>query len=227
MKAGGVFWNTRCVGHYAYIGTFESPCGDGTGDNGSGIRIFDVLSPAHPVEVAHVPSVQGSRTNDVKLARFNTPAFTGDLLVHSNESCNDGPGGFELYDVTDPTHAVHLAHVQTDDINPVPREHEDFKIVDVGVHNLFLFTQGDKAYVAAVVESRFGNFQVFEITDPTSPALVGFWGAEELAFPEVDFTTLADTDLINEVTQHLSSGLGSSESRYLDERLKYLSRAGV
>ncbi|MFQ5433278.1 MAG: hypothetical protein ACE5FD_00210 [Anaerolineae bacterium] len=27
---------------FGYIGTFNSPCGDGTGANGSGIRIFDV-----------------------------------------------------------------------------------------------------------------------------------------------------------------------------------------
>ena len=66
---------------YAYIGTFNSPCGDGTGANGSGIRIFDVSNPnAVGWEVASVPSLAGSRTNDVKVASMNS----GDILVHSD-----------------------------------------------------------------------------------------------------------------------------------------------
>ena len=74
---------------FAYIGTFNTPCGDGTGDNGSGIRIYDVKQPKNGVaEVSHIPSVLGSRTNDVKVARLHGR----DILVHSNESCAGGPG---------------------------------------------------------------------------------------------------------------------------------------
>jgi hypothetical protein len=37
--------------------------------------------------------------NDVKVAELNGR----DILVHSNGSCAGGPGGFEIYDVEDPT----------------------------------------------------------------------------------------------------------------------------
>ena len=173
---------------FAYVGTFNAPCGDGTGDNGSGIRIFDVENPNMvPDEVGVVPSVVGSRTNDVKVANLNS----GRILVHSNESCGGGPGGFEIYNVDDPTSPVHLKHVQTDDVNGLLRD-PPFLFLDFGVHNLFLFTQGDQDYAAAVVGSEFGNFQIFNITDPASPWLVGFWGAESLLFPSVDFATTTD-----------------------------------
>ena len=103
---------------YAYLGTGRSPCGDGTGENGSGIRIFDVRTPARVREVGVIPSVEGSWSNDVKVRRMNA----GDILVHSNDSCDEGPGGFEIWNVANPLNPVHLAHVNTDDVNPFVRD---------------------------------------------------------------------------------------------------------
>lgn len=204
--------------NYAYIGTFNTPCGDGTGENGSGIRIFDVSDPSGPAEVANIPSVVGSRSNDVKVAEMNS----GDILVHSNESCSGRPGGLEIWNVDDPTNAVHLAHVQTDDINAFLRD--AFGLSDVGVHNLFLFRQDKRDFVAAVVKSRFGNFQVFDITDPMNPSLVGFWGAEELRLTELGFAPSIvpdldadDVDLILELSSWLLDGFGASRNRFLHD----------
>ena len=156
---------------YAYTGTFNSPCG---GDPEAGIWIWDVHNNNNPGFVGIIQSPTGSRSNDVRVDTMNS----GDVLVHSNESCGGGPGGFEVYNVDDPSTPVHLASVQTDDVNQLLRD--NFGFVDFGVHNLWLFTQGDKDYVAATVESEFGNFQIFDITDPASPSLVGFWGAEQI-----------------------------------------------
>ena len=75
---------------FSYIGTFNEPCGDGTGANGSGIRIFDVKRPENATEIDPIPSVLGSRSNDVKVANLHS----GRILVHSNEPCAGGPGGF-------------------------------------------------------------------------------------------------------------------------------------
>lgn len=209
---------------YAYLGTFESPCG--TGENyeagvapvdlvddvaAPGIPIFDVRNVHKPTYVGNLPSVEGSRTNDVKVASLNS----GDILVHSNEGCDGGPGGFEIYDVDDPTNPVHLAHVQTDDINALLREESGF--TDFGVHNLFLFTQDGRDYVAAQVESLFGNFQIFDITDPTAPVLTGSFGAEELQFPAVDFATTTDFDLILAARAYLLDGFGASQNRFLHD----------
>ncbi|MDX1747424.1 MAG: hypothetical protein R3324_15935, partial [Halobacteriales archaeon] len=184
---------------FAYIGTFQNPCGTGEGFSsgslnddleGPGIAVFDVHNNNRPEYVGTIPSVEGSRTNDVKVAEMNS----GAILVHSNESCGGGPGGFEVYNVDDPTAPEHLASVQTDDINELLRE--DFGFVDFGVHNLWLFTQGEHDYVAAVVESEFGNFQIFDITDPKSPEFVSGWGAESLLLPGVDWSNTVDFSLI-------------------------------
>jgi hypothetical protein len=141
---------------------------------------------------------------------------SGDVLVHSNESCNGGPGGFEIYNVDDPTNPVPLASVQTDDVNLLLRDGLGF--VDFGVHNLFLFTQGEKDYVAATVESEFGNFQIFDITDPTNPSLVGFWGAEQLLFPDVDWVNTTDfAGVILPADAYLFSGYGASQNRFLHD----------
>ena len=152
------------LGNYAYTGTFNSPCG---GDDEAGIWVWDVKNPNKTEFVGVIPSEAGDRTNDVRAASMNS----GDILVMSNESCGGGDGGFEIYDVDNPKSPVKLASVTIDELNEV----SDFLfggITNVGVHNLFLFTQGSNDYVAAVAETAFDNFMIFDITDPTSPIMV-------------------------------------------------------
>jgi hypothetical protein len=194
---------------FAYTGTFDSPCG---GDPEAGVWIWDVHNKNKVNFVGIIQSPAGSRANDVKVAAMNS----GDILVHSNESCAGGPGGFEIYNVDDPANPVNLAHVQTDDVNGLLRD--DLGFVDFGVHNLFLFTQGGNDYVAATVNSEFGNFQIFDISDPTAPSLVGFWGAESLLFPNVDFATTTDFGgVILPADAYLFSGFGASQNRFLHD----------
>ena len=194
---------------FAYTGTFNSPCG---GDPEAGVWIWDVHNKNKAGFVGIIPSPAGSRSNDVKVATMNS----GDILVHSNEPCAGGPGGFEIYNVGDPSNPVHLANVQTDDVNLFLRE--SFGFIDFGVHNLFLFTQGENDYVAATVESEFGNFQIFDITDPTSPSRVGFWGAEQLHRPDVtDWVNLIDFGIILDADGYLFSGFGASQNRFLHD----------
>ncbi len=205
---------------YAYIGTFNTPCGTGVGfgsgelvDNlvGPGIAVFDVRNNNNPEYVGSIPSVAGSRTNDVKVATMNA----GTILAHTNEPCDGGPGGFELYNVDDPLAPEHLASVQTDDINELLRD--AFGFVDFGVHNTWLFTQGSKDYVAAVVESELGNFQIFDITDPTNPTLVGAWGAESLFDSSINWFTTTDFGQILQADAYLFDGFGSSQNRFLHD----------
>ena len=170
---------------YAYTGTFNNPCG---GDPNAGVWVWDV-SNANKVEfVTVIPSPTGSRSNDVRAASMNS----GDILVHSNEVCGAaGPGGFEVWNVDDPTAPVHLASVQTDDVNAFLRVNLGF--VDFGVHNLFLFSQGGNDYVAATVESEFGNFQIFDLDDLGSGP-VGFWGAESIGPADSPFPSPHPTE---------------------------------
>jgi hypothetical protein len=204
------------LGGYAYTGTFSNPCG---GDPDAGVWVWDVSNKNKTDFVGIIPSPTGSRANDVKAASMNS----GDILVHSNELCaGGGRGGFEIYNIDDPANPVALASVQTDDVNAFLRD--NFGYVDFGVHNLFLFTQGTNDYVGAVVESEFGNFQIFDITDPSIPVLVGFWGAESNSmgdfaspWPNEDYETLDDFGKILDVDAYLFDGFGSSQNRFLHD----------
>lgn len=225
---------------YAYLGTFNSPCGTGENfepgvdevalvENGAapGVPIFDVRNRTRPSYVGNLPSVEGSRVNDVKVADLSS----GTILVHSNEACDGGPGGFEVYDVSDPRQPAHLASVRVGDVNETVRTL--FGTDDVGVHNLFLFSQGERDFVAAVAEGVFDNFQVFDITDPANPILTGSWGAERLS----GIAGVEETDDVNVILdavfddEHgLAAGYGSSRNRFLhditvsdDGTLAYLS----
>lgn len=205
---------------YAYIGTFNNPCGTGEGFGtgmlvddleGPGVPVFDVRNPNRPSYVGSIPSVAGSRINDVKVAEMNS----GDILVHSNESCAGGPGGFEIYDVSDPLHPVHLAHVQTDDINGLLRS--SFGFVDFGVHNNYLFSRDGRDYNAVQVEGLLGSFQVFDITDPSNVELVSWFGAEYLLDPTIDWATTIDFGAILAANDFLLSGFGASQNRFLHD----------
>jgi hypothetical protein len=205
---------------YAYLGTFNSPCGTGEGfgagdlvddRTGPGIAVFDVSNPNKPTYVGNVPSVEGSRINDVKVAELNGQ----DVLVHSNEPCAGGPGGFEIYDVSDPTAPQHLAHVQTDDINRLLRAKYGF--TDLGVHNNYLFERDGRSYNAVQVEGLLGNFQVFDITDPANAELVSWFGAEYVQFPTVNWAKTRDFGRILAANSYLTSGYGHSRNRFLHD----------
>jgi hypothetical protein len=207
------------LGRFAYTGTFNSPCG---GEDDAGIFIWDVHNPNKVTQAGFIPSPPGSRSNDVKVASLNS----GDILVHSNESCAGGPGGFEIYNVDDPTNPMFLAHVQVDEIAEItPFFFAPGSLEDNGVHNLWLFTQGPNDYVAAQSEGVFDGFQIFDITDPTHPALVSGWGAEEIFDPGVGDLTLADDPTgartLNSILWLLGTapfnGFGASQNRFLHD----------
>ena len=206
--APGSTTDVWALGNYAYTGTFDSPCG---GDPEAGIWVWDVKNPnkiGEPVTV--IQSEPGDRTNDVKVAAMNS----GDVLVMSNESCGGGDGGFEIWDVDDPENATQLASVTIDELNAITPLLFG-PIENVGVHNLFLFTDGSKDYVGVVAETAFDNFMIFDITDPTAPTLASSWGAEEAFDPGVgasgDFTRTLNAAI------WLTNGFGASQNRFLHD----------
>ena len=215
---------------FAYTGTFNDPCGGTSRD--AGVWVWDVDDADDPEKRRVIPSPDGSRSNDVKVAKMNS----GDILVHSNESCAGGPGGFEIYDVDNPKRPRHLASVRIDELNPIS-DALFGGITDVGTHNLWLFTQGGndddgddddgddddngnrnggRDYVAVVAETAFDNFMIFDITDPRNPTLAAAWGAEEIFDPGVgDETT--DVDRVLDAALWLLDGFGASANRFLHD----------
>ena len=102
------------LGNYAYIGSFSSPI---CSFDLTGVRIIDISNPAAPEQVAFIKDKSGTRTNDVKVEHIETPVFTGDILVTTNEGCGvhqpklnadansakqrNGRGGISIWDVTE------------------------------------------------------------------------------------------------------------------------------
>lgn len=193
---------------YAYTGTFNSPCG---GDPEGGVWVWDVSNPNRIEFVTVIASPIGSRSNDVKAASMNS----GDILVHSNESCGGGPGGFEIYDVDDPANPVAHASVRIDELNPIS-DALFGGVTDVGVHNLFLFSVGANDYVGVVAETVFDNFMIYDITDPTSPTMVGSWGAEEIFDPGVS-NEVVDVGRVLDAALWMLDGFGASANRFLHD----------
>ena len=151
-------------GDYAYVGRWgiSGICPS------SGVRVIDISNPLDPVLVQSLPTPNGSRANDVKVAAISTESFQGDLLVASNESCGGGARGIQVWDVTDPLNPAELGRFDTRD-----------------VHDTYLYQRGDRAYVLLAVpfSEVFGpsaglpasDLQIIDVTDPASPFLAGEW----------------------------------------------------
>jgi hypothetical protein len=112
------------------------------------------------------------------VARINTAFFHGDLLVTGIQSCSgEARGGVDIWDVSNPRAPRHLAFWPVS--SALPSQGGAF-----GVHELYLFQRGNRAYVtAAAIFSEFfpspggGDFRIVDVTDPRNPVQVGDWGA--------------------------------------------------
>lgn len=159
-------------GNYAYLGSFSEPfCSQDL----TGVRIIDISNPAAPQQVAFIKDKLGTRTNDVKAAHIDTSKWTGDILVTTNEGCGvtfprlnavasffsinstnaqSGQSGINIYDVTDPTK---------------PRILKNFLRKGNGIHNTYIWEDGDRAYLLAVDDVALADVIVIDITNPRKP----------------------------------------------------------
>lgn len=168
-------------GDYAYLGTFDDlAC---TFD-WTGTHIVDITDPTAPTKVAFIADKPNTRTNDVKVAHLETKSFQGEILVATNEACgsqfvprltangasgNTGRGGFSIWDVTDPTkpHALKQSFLPNN-----------------GIHNTYIWQDGDNAYLIAVDDVALDDVIVVDITKPQSPKVIARTGAPD--WPTLD-----------------------------------------
>jgi hypothetical protein len=165
----------------AYLASWVAECGQG-------IRAVDLRDPRNPTLVstfadgAGEPDVAGAWTEKVIVQRVNTRHFKGDLAAVSFQNCSGRLGsgfrGFGVYDVTNPADPQRLALVPTG---------------ANGSHEIWLDARPQGAYVYTAVSNaeRFsgnlaGNlpgeekdFQIWDVSQPTTPVQVGDWGAWE------------------------------------------------
>ena len=144
-----------------------------------GVRAIDLSDPADPEIVGTFadgsdPELADSWTEKVVVQRVRGR----DLAAVSFQACApDGFRGFGVYDVTDPSDPTELSRVEL-----IADHHR-------GSHEIWLEKRGNRAYVyTAVINKELHtspdgetpgspDFQIFDVSDPTSPQKVGEWGA--------------------------------------------------
>lgn len=159
-------------GNYAYLGTFEDLA---CSLDWTGVHVLDISDPSSPTKVAFIASPPGTRANDVKVTRLETPHFSGEILVHSNEPCGSpflpriqsrglaapvGQGGVAIYDVTDPTEPRSLKR----------------NFGNYPVHNTYAWQDGDRAYMLVVDDVNARDLHIVDITKPQSPREIAVTG---------------------------------------------------
>ena len=159
-------------GNYAYLGTFDDIV---CSLDFTGVHIVDMSDPAAPEKVGFIPAKPGTRNNDVKVDHIETPHFSGEILIASNEPCGSpflprlsangvglipGQGGITIWDVTDPTKPRALRQ----------------NFLEFPVHNTFTYQQGDNAYTLVVDDVNIQDLTIVDMTKPQSPKVVAVTG---------------------------------------------------
>jgi hypothetical protein len=165
--------------NHAYLNTYYLPTCEQTG-----VHVVDISDPANPFEVesAFIPTSPGSFTGEgIQVIPMSNRFFTGDLLIHQNESfaaftgCGEPPephlaGGVSLWNVTDPTSpqpvTLHTGDFTNDEggLDPSPNE----------THSMYAWsnTFDGRTYVVLVDDEEATNVDILDITDPFHPVMV-------------------------------------------------------
>jgi uncharacterized repeat protein (TIGR01451 family) len=164
------------LGDYAYLGAYQDPNNCALP---GGVYVVDLSDPRNPSEVAYIPNTQASFVyGGVDALRVETPAFTGDVLIHTNDICLVAPGaatargGVSLWDVSDPRNPQPLA-LGVGDMDPAPgepaRAHRARRVI--------AWDAGARAF-AAVQDAQEGgtDIDLIEITDPRNPIRIAETG---------------------------------------------------
>lgn len=171
-RVGDVF----AYGDYAYLTAYYEPtCVD------TGIHVVDISNPAAPAEVpgAFIPNSVGSYVSEgIQVVRMDNQFFTGDLLLHNNETCPFGPpptsptlqGGISLWDVTDPLNPKPVNLHTGDFTNPAGGN----DAAPNQTHSMRVWTSvfDKRTYAALVDDEEAADVDILDITDPFAPVLI-------------------------------------------------------
>ena len=136
-----------------------------------GVYTVDISDPEAPSQRGFIPALPGNYHGEgAHVISVDTKSFTGDLLAVNNEFCTDNPasgGGFDLYDVTDPSEPEVLIQgagdrgkegVMTGN-GPLANDY----------HSVFLWKAGSKVYAVGVDNIELHDVDIFDVTDPRNP----------------------------------------------------------
>jgi hypothetical protein len=181
-KAEGIA-DVAAFGNYAYLSKFSPEC-VGNGGSGTGVEVVDISNPAQPSNVAFIPAHENSYVGEgVHVVHADTPSFTGEILIHNNETCNAtafAPSGASLWDVTDPTSPAPLS-LNFGDADPAVAG-QTFHTT----HSAQLFVQrgvlpGGKDRLIATLQDNqdLQDVDIFDVSNPSAPVVLAEVGLED------------------------------------------------
>jgi hypothetical protein len=199
---GGIA-DVAAFGNYAYLNAFSPECVSNGGD-GTGVHVVDISNPASPAKVAFIPAHPNSYVGEgIHIVRASTPSFTGDILIHNNETCDASqfaPSGASLWNVTDPENPTPLS-LNFGDTTPVPAG-----VVQTyhTTHSAQLFVQrgvlagGTKDRVLAFLQDNqdLDDVDIFDVSNPGAPVLLAEVGFEDWPGAQPPGATLANGDTV-------------------------------
>ena len=153
----------------AYLMSWSEP-----GCQRGGFFSVDISDPARPRELKFVPALPDTYHGEgAHAVAIDTPAFRGDVLVTNNEPCTDeAPGGFDLYDVTNPADPKPLVQ-GAGDFGDDDGTLEAVDPVANSSHSSFLWQDGGRAFLVIVDNEELHDVDIFDVTNPRAPRPVG------------------------------------------------------
>jgi hypothetical protein len=179
---GGIA-DVAAFGNYAYLNAFSPECVS-NGGAGTGVHIVNIADPTNPVKVGFIASHPNSYQGEgIHIVRASTPSFSGDILIHNNETCNAtefAPSGASLWDVTDPTNPQPLS-LNFGDPDPAV-DGQTYHTT----HSAQLFVQrgvlpGGKDRVLATLQDNqdLSDVDIFDVSNPRAPVMLAERGLED------------------------------------------------
>jgi len=154
---------------FAYLGDWGAKCETG------GVHVVDITNPTSPKRAGFLDSGGFAYvTEGVHALNITTSAFSGDILVISNEWCRlspdpvNNPGGITIWDISNPTQPELLVRGFGDFDGRPSRAKES--------HSAIAWDAGNRAYVAAIDNEELEDVDIFEITNPRNPVKVSETG---------------------------------------------------
>ena len=165
---------------FAYLNSWsEESCTRG------GTYVADIRNPKRPREVAFIPALPKNYHGEgAHVISVDTRSFSGDLLAVNNETCADTTrgGGFDLYDVSDPTNPKTLIQGFGDFGGEGKMTGNDTKSKEY--HSVFMWKDDGKVYLVGTDNEELHDVDIFDISNPRNPKPVAEYDMVA-SFPQI------------------------------------------
>ena len=167
---------------FAYLNSWTTT----TCDRG-GTFVADIRDPKRPKEVGFIPALPDNYHGEgAHVISVSSRSFTGDLLAVNNEICTGKTpargGGFDLYDVSDPTNPKILIQ-GFGDFGPEGKMTGN-DTVSKQYHSVFLWKDDGKVYLVASDDDELHDVDIFDVSNPRNPKPVAEYDMLE-TFPQI------------------------------------------